>query len=53
MDYCCVYFYIQGCKPDCITYAALLGAYEKARQWVRALRVYEGMLSQVDKPRNP
>ena len=41
-------YFIQGCKPDSITYAALFGAYEKAGQWVRALRVYEGMLSQVE-----
>lgn len=38
---------MKGCKPDGITYAALLGAYEKGGQWIRALRVYDSMQSQV------
>jgi pentatricopeptide repeat domain-containing protein 1 len=28
-----------GCKPDVVTYTALVSAYERGGQWVRALEV--------------
>ena len=37
----------QGCKPDGITFSALIAAYEKGGQWVRALKAHENMLMQV------
>jgi pentatricopeptide repeat domain-containing protein 1 len=33
----------QGCKPDSITYSALITAYQRAGQWKRALRAFEDM----------
>ena len=44
---------VQGCKPDGITYAALIAAYEKGGQWMRALRAHEGMQMQVRVQRSP
>lgn len=35
-----------GCKPDSITYAALISAYEKGGQWRRALKAFEQMQAQ-------
>jgi pentatricopeptide repeat protein len=33
----------QGCKPDSITFSALISAYEKGGQWRRALKALEQM----------
>jgi pentatricopeptide repeat protein len=33
----------QGCKPDSITYSALISAHQRAGQWQRALRAFEAM----------
>ena len=33
----------QGCKPDSITYSALITAFERGGQWRRALRAFEQM----------
>jgi pentatricopeptide repeat protein len=32
-----------GCKPDAITFSALISAYEAGGQWRRALKAFEGM----------
>lgn len=37
----------QGCKPDGITYSALIAAYSRAGQWRRALKAFELMQQQV------
>eukprot|EP00983_Pelagomonas_calceolata_P085197 1156505-Pelagomonas_calceolata.AAC.13 len=33
----------QGCKPDSITFSALIAAFEKGGQWRRALKALEQM----------
>lgn len=37
----------QNCKPDGITYSALISAYSRAGQWRRALKAFELMQQQV------
>lgn len=37
---------IQNCKPDSMTYTALLHAFEKGGQWHRAVRIFEQMAQQ-------
>lgn len=37
---------VQNCKPDSMTYTALLHAFEKGGQWHRAVRIFEQMVQQ-------
>jgi pentatricopeptide repeat domain-containing protein 1 len=40
----------QGCRPDVVTYTALIGAYERAGEWQRAAKSFDHMLQLGCKP---
>lgn len=39
-----------GCRPDVVTYTALINAYNKAGQWHKAVQAFEQMQQQNCKP---
>lgn len=39
-----------GCRPDVVTYTALIGAYEQGGQWLKALQAFQQMQSQGCEP---
>jgi pentatricopeptide repeat domain-containing protein 1 len=39
-----------NCRPDTITYSALISAYERGGQWLRAVKAFEAMQSQGCRP---
>lgn len=39
-----------GCRPDVVTYSALISAYKKSGQWHRAIRAFEQMQQHNCKP---
>lgn len=39
-----------NCRPDTVTYSALIGAYEKGGQWLRAVKAFEQMQAQNCRP---
>ncbi len=40
----------QGCRPDVVTYTALIGAYERGGQWRSVVKTFDAMQAQGCKP---
>jgi pentatricopeptide repeat protein len=39
-----------GCRPDVVTYTALIGAYERGGEWLRALETFRLVRGQLGAP---